>query len=52
MTPLGRIDQSGFARKHCDVPVAAEKINVAASVFFFRGLLLVSYDIQLSHFVS
>ena len=22
------------------------------SVFFFRGLLLVSYDLQLSHFVS
>ena len=24
----------------------------AAGVFFFRGLLLVSYDLQLSHFVG
>ena len=25
---------------------------VSGSVFFFRGLLLVSYDLQLSHFVG
>ena len=27
-------------------------VNPAGRVFFFRGLLLVSYDLQLSHFVS
>ena len=45
--PVGYITESDTSAKS-----ARRTILSAGSVFFFRGLLLVSYDLQLSHFVG